>query len=197
METNKDLKKSLSREAERMHAKEPAHRRAALFQFFYTIIFAFFLAIILHTFVFQVTMVKGSSMSPTFVERERVFVEKISYKFVSPKRKQVVIARYKPDGDQVIKRIIGLPGDYVEVHDGVLLVNGHPIEESYWDGDIVVGNNFGVSLVPEGHVFLVGDNRNNSDDSRNYLVNTIPQEQIVGHVTGIIWPFNRIGGYPQ
>jgi len=135
-------------------------------------------------------------MQPTFWTGERVFTEKISYMFRDPKRYEVVVARYYPDSDQVIKRIIGVPGDTVEIRNGIIYINDAQLDESaYWNDIISYYGEMPPVIVPEKHVFLIGDNRNNSYDGRE--VGPTPYEQIVGHVAFRIWPLNRFGGFEK
>lgn len=190
------LLKELRNQAESLHAHEPAYQRAAWLDTLLMLIVAVLVALSINQFVFQIIRVEGPSMQPTFWTGERVFTEKISYTFREPRRKEVVVARYFPDSDQVIKRVIGLPGDTIEIRNGVIYINDDILDESaYWHDIISYYNEMPPVVIPEKHVFLIGDNRNNSYDSRE--VGPVPYNQIVGHVAFRIWPLNRIGRFPQ
>ena len=113
----------------------------------------------------------------------------------NPQRFDVVICRYPGRGDtNFVKRVVGLPGDTVEVRDGWLYVNGTRYDEPYISDQYRGGwlNTFGPCTVPEGEYFVMGDHRNNSNDSRS--VGTIPRSSIIGHVRCVLFPFGEIRG---
>jgi signal peptidase I len=176
---------------------------------------AFGLAFLLRTFVLQVFYIPSASMRPTLVEDDRIVVEKLSYRFGDPSRGDVVVFagedRFSTtvnesgvqrvirgvgqflgvvpvDARDLVKRIIGLPGDVVELHDGVVSVNGVELDEPY----AALDNDDGRWEVPEGQVFVMGDNRSNSADSRSSL-GFVDMDDIVGRAIVKIWPFDRAG----
>jgi len=129
-------------------------------------------------------------MEPTLQNGERVMVEKISYRFRAPKRGEIVIIKNPlKRRDIYIKRVVGLPGDSIEVKNGCIFINGVLLDEDYIAEPLnswYSGNFF----VPEGHVFVLGDNRNHSDDSRR--IGPIPYNDVVGRVVLVYWPFEKI-----
>lgn len=144
-------------------------------------------------------IIRQSSMQPNFEEGQRVLVNKIIYRFRDPQRGDVVILRPPPTAEQsaipFIKRIIGLPGDTVEVRDGVVRINGVALNEPY----VKNRPTYTVALtkIPKGEYFVLGDNRNNSNDS--HFGWTVPRANIIGKAWISIWPPDRWGlvlGHP-
>lgn len=143
-------------------------------------------------FVAQSFLVNGSSMEPTLSDGQRLLVDKITYRLRPPARGEIIVFHYPADPKRkFIKRVVGLPGDVVQIRGSRLFLNGEPVEEPYINGPIL--ESFGPVRVPEGHVFVLGDNRNNSDDSRYPDVGPVPMELIVGVARVVYWPPNRIG----
>lgn len=132
--------------------------------------------------------VDGSSMLPTLHNGEFVLVNRIAYRFEPPQRGDIVVFHYPPDPSQdLIKRVIGLPGEEVTIQDGVVRVNGEPLVEPYISEPPLYA---GTWLVPEGHLFVLGDNRNDSSDSHSWGM--LPYENIVGKAVLIYWPFENL-----
>jgi len=135
--------------------------------------------------------VKGASMEPTFFDHEYLVVDEISYRFKDPVRGEVVVFRYPKDPKQFfIKRIIGLPGETIQITDGEVYINGELIEEPYLDEDTLTKQERLVTLQPD-ELYVLGDNREFSLDSR--IFGPLPQEFIVGRTWIRGWPFNKIG----
>ncbi len=159
--------------------------------FFRDIVITIILAVVIF-FALQFTVgnfvVIGSSMQPSFYQGERVIATKLAYKLHDPERGDVIIFR-PPQGmeEDLIKRIIGLPGDVVEVKDGVVYVNNQPLDEPYIKSP--PSYNYPTEIVPEGQYWVLGDNRNNSNDSHTGW--TVPREDIIGKAWLIIWPPDR------
>ncbi len=155
------------------------------------------LAALIIAFVAQSFLVEGSSMEPSLHHGQRLLVEKVTYRFTEPKRGQVVVFRYP--GDQrrkFIKRVIGLPGDEIAIKNGFLYVNGLRLDENYINGPTYgtySAPTFGPVLVPEGHYFVLGDNRRNSDDSRYPDVGFVPKKNLIGRALVVYWPLGQIG----
>jgi len=158
-------------------------------------------------FVAQRTIVKGSSMEPTLVgtdenDQDKVgdnlIVDKISYRFSEPERFEIIVFPYKLDNGQLlIKRIIGLPGETVEIReDGFIYINGEQLKEGYGK-EIINSNHLGAVEYPivlgKDEYFVLGDNRNNSSDSRYPMVGNVHKDDIVGRAFFRIWPFSKIG----
>ena len=131
-------------------------------------------------------------MVPTLEIGDRVFVNKFIYRFSEPERGDVVVFRSAEDGDEeLIKRVVGLPGDSIEVRDGVLFVNGERREEPYLNRRFPDSGFYGPTTVPPNHLFMMGDNRPNSRDSRFF--GPVPFENIEGEAFVIFWPPSHIG----
>ncbi|HEY8496808.1 MAG TPA: signal peptidase I [Limnochordales bacterium] len=144
------------------------------------------------TFVAQSFLVQGSSMEPTLVDGQRLLVDKITYRLREPRRGEIIVFHYPADPRRkFIKRVIGLPGDEVLIAGQRLILNGRPVEEPYVLGPM--RGVFGPMTVPPGHVFVLGDNRNNSDDSRYPDVGPVPMELVVGLARLAYWPPGRVG----
>ena len=137
-----------------------------------SIIVAVALAFCIRTFIVEPYMVEGSSMYPTLVNHERLLVNKFTYFVSDPQKGEIIVFRYpKDESRDFIKRVIATAGDTVEMRSGKVLVNGTEIDEHYtWKEDPKGPNlsDYRKSVVPEGHIFVLGDNRNNSEDSRAF-----------------------------
>lgn len=167
--------------------------KAQVREFAESVIIAVVLAVFIITFVAQSFVVQGRSMFPTLHDGERLFVNKFIYRFQEPKRGDIVV--FSPQGDpgkKYIKRVMGLPGDRVEIRlDGTLYINGNLIKEDYIAAKARYG--FGDYVVPEEHIFVLGDNRNHSTDSRDRMrVGDVPYDSISGKAFWVYWPLNRI-----
>ena len=136
--------------------------------------------------VIQPTLVYGQSMEPSLHDNERVIVDKVSYHIGLPSRGDIVVFPVESEPLPLIKRVIGLPGDAIEVRDGRVWVNGVALNEPYVSGP--TAGNTPVVHVPEGSVFVMGDNRapGGSLDSRR--LGPIPLSQLVGRARLAIWP---------
>jgi signal peptidase I len=137
-------------------------------------------------FVAEPLRVTSVSMEPTLRAGDQLLVDKVFYRFASPRRNDLIIFPQPGNGQLVVKRIVGLPGDAVALEDGVLTVNGHPRHEPYVDQRTVDSVYFGPETVPDDKVFVMGDNRGDSIDSRSY--GPVEVEAIVGRVLWRIWP---------
>ena len=140
-------------------------------------------------------LVEGPSMSPNLADSEFLIVNKLSYLTDDPQRGDVIVFRSprNPDED-LVKRVIGLPNDEVEVRGGQVYVNGHLVDESsYFRGPI--GRDTPARRVPEDAYFVMGDNRLQSRDSRD--IGTVPRASIVGQVWLVYWPPGKFGILPD
>lgn len=175
---------------------------------------AFGVALLIKTFALQAFFIPSASMEPTLREGDRVLVEKIGYLVGEPHRGQVIVFEKDivgvlpiepeeglltdivdalkglfgfPDGttQDFIKRVMAVGGDTIEGKDGQVFVNGVQAEESYLPAGVETSV-FGPITIPEGYVFVMGDNRGNSDDSRSF--GPVPEDRIVGHAFVLIWP---------
>ena len=147
-------------------------------------------------YVGQRTQVSGSSMEYTLSDGDNLIVDKISYRFYEPERFDIIVFPFQQEEDTYyIKRIIGLPGETVQIgEDGTILINGMELEES--SGREVIQEP-GAAAEPltlrEGEYFVLGDNRNASSDSRDPSVGMIQREDIVGRAWLRIYPFDKVG----
>ncbi len=150
-----------------------------------TVLIALVLAFLVRTFVVESFMVDGRSMQPTLQHHERLFVNKLVYRIGSPERGDIIVFRYPKDPSRdFIKRVIGLPGDEIEIRRGVLYVNGEVYPESYIMEEDPRG--YLPAEIPEGEYFVMGDNRRNSEDSRFF--GTVPIANIKGKALLVYWP---------
>lgn len=147
--------------------------------------------ILLKAFVFTTIRVNGNSMYPTLKNKDLMILDKISYRFKDIKRNDIVVV--KTNNDKLIKRVIGLPGEKIKYQNNKLYINEKEFKDIVdWtvtnDFDI---KDFGVSKIPDGYYFVMGDNRTDSVDSR--MLGLISKEDIMGHATFTIYPFSRFG----
>ena len=157
------------------------------------------LAWLIITFVGQRTSVIGSSMSPTLADGDNLIVDKISYRFREPSRYDIIVFPYRyEENTYYIKRIIGLPGETVEIREGQVYINGSLLEEDYGNARM---ENAGTAAEPirlgEDEYFVLGDNRNHSEDSRYPKVGLIHRADIVGRAWIRIWPLSSFGWIPH
>lgn len=151
------------------------------------------IALGLRFFVFEFIRVSGSSMQPTLYSNEYLFVEKVTYYFSPPERGDIIICSYPDSTDSFVKRVIGLPGDVIQIKNGILYINGTP-NSDYYKGYINILPVPNPVTVPPGCVYVMGDNRNDSTDSRDPSVGPIPDNKILGKALFVIWPVDKIHG---
>lgn len=154
---------------------------------------------VLHQFVGQKVTVEGSSMNPTLENEDTLWVDKIRYKFSDPKRFDVIVFPYRKGSDILfIKRIIGLPGETVQIDDGNIYINGQLLKEDY-GMSVIQDPGVASSKVVLAHdeYFVLGDNRNNSNDSRKSDVGNIKRENIMGKAVFRITPFDKFGDFDK
>lgn len=142
-------------------------------------------------FVAEPFGITTDSMGPTLRAGDSVLAAKLAYRLAEPRRGDVVLFEAPDGGAPTIKRVVGIPGDTVAVRDGVLFVNGEKTREDYVDYNLTDSTFFGPTNVPEGRVFVMGDNRSNSLDSRSY--GPVPEADLLGEVSLRAWPLNRAG----
>jgi signal peptidase I len=184
-----------------------------------TVAMALFLSFGIRTFVAEARYIPSSSMEPTLLINDRLIIEKMSYRFHEPKRGDVVVFAPTPAlaengyNEAFIKRIIGVPGDEVQLKDGQVLIENNPLKENYTSGDktdlaypryldgITIENKSicgdqepflsGVVTIPEDSYLVLGDNRANSYDSRCWGL--VPKDKIIGRAFVRFWPPQRVG----
>ena len=152
----------------------PAARAALILALSLALVFG-----VVRPFGAEAFRVSSGSMAPTLRAGDHVLVDKLAYRIGDPRRGDLVAFRGVGDG-VMIKRAVGLPGDTVAVRDGVLHVNGGRVAEPYVNRELNESNFFGPERVPEGHVFVMGDRRGNSEDSR--LFGPVRREDLIGRV---------------
>jgi signal peptidase I len=146
------------------------------------------LALVVHLFLAQATIVFGKSMEPNLLERQRLIIDKISYRLHPPRRNDIIVLS-KPEMDEMlVKRIVGLPGETIEIYKGVVYIDGEPLLEPF-------PHNIGAYSMPPTTLgplsyFVLGDNRDNSNDSRSF--GPVKREHILGRVWLRYWPFNQV-----
>lgn len=166
----------------------PEPTSGGLRRFFLDVLETVLLAVVLFLGINAVSArirVESISMQPTLYAGDFVIVNKMAYKVGSPGRGDVIVFHYPPDPERepYIKRVIGLPGDEVQVGGGAVVVNGSPLREPY----IKAAPNYeGTWHVPEGFLFVLGDNRNNSSDSHSWGM--VPLENVIGKAEVVYWP---------
>ena len=155
-----------------------------------TIIPAVVIALVINLFLAQATQVLGQSMEPNLHTSQRVVVEKVTYRFIhGPRRGDIVVLDLPSQEEMLIKRVVGLPGETIEVKSGQVYIDGDLLEESWpiHPG----GGSYGPRVIPPLHVFVLGDNRGASNDSRSF--GPVPIECIVGRAWFSYWPVQYIG----
>ena len=154
------------------------------------------LTFLIVTYVGQRTKVIGSSMEPMLEDGDNLIVDKISYRFEEPRRFDIIVfpLRYE-EKTYYIKRIIGLPGETVYIDEsGAVYINGEVLKESYGKETIIdPGRAFEPVVLGEDEYFVMGDNRNNSSDSRDPVVGNIHRDEFIGKAWMRIWPLDKLG----
>ncbi|MEM7344309.1 MAG: signal peptidase I, partial [Chloroflexota bacterium] len=163
-----------------------------------TIVPAVLIALLINLFLAQATRVYGQSMEPNLHSDQRLIVEKLSYNaylqqylgFNGPERGDIVVIRIPTQGNELlIKRVMALPGDTISIQNGQVSVNGVALQEPYIAGGRTAGS-YGPTTVPPLHIFVLGDNRDFSNDSRNF--GTVPLKNVVGRAWFSYWPIDQI-----
>lgn len=166
------------------------NKNSELLEWIKAILMAIVVAFIIRTFLIENVEVNQISMNPTFYEGDRVIISKLSYKFNEPELGDIIVFTPPNQKQPYIKRVIGVGGDTVAIKDGKLYINGNVIDEPYIQEEMT--QDFDQVHVPEGTVFVMGDNRNYSKDSRNPSVGFIPIENIWGKVKFRYWPLSKM-----
>jgi len=165
----------------------------AFFDWIVVIAVALLVAFVVRTFVIAHFVVEGESMYSTLDTGDRVFVNKLSYRMHDPNRGDVVVLHQITGASErdLIKRVIGLPGETVEVRNCNVLIDGRVLNEPYLDPEVVTPTDCGgdyslQGVVPDDHVFVMGDNRGGSQDSR--AIGPISEDDLVGRAFVVFWP---------
>ncbi|OWZ84208.1 signal peptidase I [Natranaerobius trueperi] len=161
-----------------------------IFEWVKSLLVAVVLAFLIRFFVVEIFLVEGQSMSPTLADSQRLVVNKFIYRLDDPDREDIIVFEYDEDKD-FIKRVVGLPGEKIEIADGNVYINGDRVKENYQTKK--VNDNYGPEKIPDEKYFVLGDNRNNSMDSRSPSVGFIHEEQIKGKAFFVFWPLDQLG----
>ncbi|HSL59541.1 MAG TPA: signal peptidase I [Acidimicrobiales bacterium] len=180
--------------AERRHRQRRSPLRSLL-EWVAVIGGALIVALVIRTFLFQAFYIPSESMLPTLQESDRVLVNKLSYDLHGVNRGDIVVFGRPPNEPpseipDLIKRVIATGGETVEGRDGRIWIDGRPLEEPYLSDGVTTAT-FDPVEVPEDHVFVMGDNRGNSRDSR--VFGPVPEDIIVGRAFVRVWPVSRLG----
>jgi signal peptidase I len=155
-----------------------------------TVVPAVAIALAINIFLAQATQVLGQSMEPTLHSSQRVVVEKVTYRFLhGPRRGDIVVIDLPGQTDMLIKRVVGLPGEAVEVRGGQVYIDGELLDEPWVASSS--GGNYGPKTIPPLHIFVLGDNRGASNDSRSF--GPVKIEYVVGHAWFSYWPLEHVG----
>jgi len=166
-----------------------------LMEWTFVIVLALLLALITRAFLFRVTRVTGYSMVPTLNHGDVLILNRLTYVFSSPSVGDIVAFPYPEDpSEYFIKRVIAAPGDIVNLVDGQVFVNGELLDDAFSDAPIRSMGNVDFPLtIEEGRFFVLGDNRNNSQDSRYTTVGNVYGSDMLGRVLVRVWPFSSFG----
>ena len=201
-------------EAEQTPAEEP--KRSFLSELPFLLLAALVVAVVIKTFVVQPFYIPSGSMIPTLLIDDRVMVSKVNYLWGDPERGDVIVFEnpYAPEldesfpeavvrstlealgirtsaNDDLIKRVVALGGETIEIRDNTLFIDGVPLDEPYLQPGVAMGN-FGPRVIAPDELFMMGDNRNESSDGR--VFGPIPRDDVIGKAVFRIWPLDRLGG---
>ena len=168
-----------------------------IFEWIMVFVVAGALAFVVRTFIFEPVRVDGASMMYTLEDGEFMIATKFDYLLGDPERFDIVICNYPntSDGMYRVKRVIGMPDETIELRAGELYVDGKHVEQNF---DMTPNEAyFGPYTVPPGHYFVIGDNRNNSKDSRSAMVGPLSRNMIKGHVRAVVFPFGNFRLMPD
>lgn len=204
------------RAAARVHGEKTDATRAFWKELPVLIVVALVVAVLIKTFLVQAFYIPSASMRDTLLEGDRVMVNKLAYRFGDPGRGDVIVfdspLEERVDGESVlgavvrnvgealglstpdtalIKRVIAIGGDTIEIRDNTVLINGGETVEPYLTREVRMAD-YGPEQIPDGHVFVMGDNRNQSEDSRRF--GPVSEEDIIGRAFIRVWPPSRWGG---
>jgi len=178
---------------ERRLQREKKKRKAGVAELILTAVVAFVLVFgFVRPYVVEAYRIPTERMVPTLEVGDRVLANKFVYHFTEPERRDIVVFDSVEEGDDqtLIKRVVGVAGDEIQVQGGVLYVNGEEQEELYLNDADQSRGFYGPTVVPEGHIFVMGDNRDNSADSR--VFGPLPLENLKGEAFMRFWPISKI-----
>lgn len=170
---------------------DPAKKNSFFMEILQSLLVAAVLAFLIHTFIMQNFRIPSGSMEPTLQIQDYIFASKLAYRLDEPKRGDIVVFKYPKDTSRYfVKRLIAVGGETVAIKDSELYIDGELVPEDYLPQGLRFGS-YGPVTVPEGNYLMLGDNRNNSSDSRDW--GFVPRNLIVGKEIFIYWPPDRIG----
>jgi signal peptidase I len=153
---------------------------------------ALFVSFFIIVFIYQPVKVEGGSMEPGLEDQERIFINKLVYRWESIGRGDIIVFRYPRDPRKsFIKRVIGIPGDRVRISYGHVYLNDKPIEEDYVPTEFVDSRSYPETVIPPGAYFVLGDHRSMSNDSREF--GPVPRTYIYGKAVFGYWPMDKMG----
>ncbi|NLV74104.1 MAG: signal peptidase I [Chloroflexi bacterium] len=179
-----------------MDSNQPAgvKTRSWLNELLEALIPALIIVFLVNAFGVQATRVEGESMVPNLHNNERLIIEKVSFWVRAPIRGDIVVINPPQRGSEpLIKRVVGLPGETISIHDGQVYINDQPLDEPYLSQP--TNGSMPPQLVPEGYVFVMGDNRGASNDSRAF--GPVAQHEVIGRAWLRYWPLNAAGVIPH
>jgi len=193
-----DTTQEQSRREWRGSQERPPRKGGGILEFIVILAISFALVfLVIRPFVVEAFYIPSESMVHTLEVGDRVLTNKFIYRFTEPDRGDILVFKSVEGGNlknraDLIKRVVGVPGDTIEVQKGKLFVNGEPQNEPYVnEATVEFQGPYGPKKVPEGYVFMMGDNRGNSSDSR--VFGPVPYENIEGGAFLRFWPLNRFG----
>jgi len=179
-------------------------KKNEVFEWIKAIVIAIIFVVAIRTYILTPVLVDGASMMPTFEDGDKVIVNKISKKMKKYERFEVIVFEAM-ENKNYIKRVIGLPGEHIAYKDDLLYVNGEPFAEPYLEEfknklidngtlteDFTLESYTGELAIPDGYVFVLGDNRRNSSDSRDPRVGLISLNKVIGKADFRFYPFDKI-----
>ncbi|WP_127585750.1 signal peptidase I [Paenibacillus koleovorans] len=193
-----ELEEGVVRDESGAKRAKPSKAKNEAWEWAKALFIALGLVYVIRLFIFAPFIVDGESMEPNFQDKERIIVNKILYNIREPKRGEVVVFHATEDKDY-IKRIIALPGEAIRVQGDNVYINGQLLDEPYLKeavdkahqaGKNYNDRNYQETVVPEGSIFVMGDNRSNSSDSR--IIHAIPFDKVVGRADLIFWPIGEL-----
>ena len=195
---NQDKRQEKEVTVNRRAAKEVAAEKfdpvKELFNFLTSFVVAVAIAMLLQRFIIINANIPSGSMENTIMTGDRVIGNRLAYLFGGPKRGDIVIFKYPDDERQLfVKRVIGMPGETVVIEDANIYIDGVLLEENYLKDTWVVDAGPYTYVVPENSYFVMGDNRNNSKDSRYWKNTYVQEDQLLGEAVFCYWPFDNFG----
>lgn len=171
--------------------KRPKRWTKELRDWFTAIAVAVVLSLLIQNYAFAQVQVFNISMQNTLVEGQRLFEDKLSYHITTPKRGEIVIINSREENRNLVKRVIALSGETIDFRDGAVYINDEKLDETYTKGQTFPNNFKTPYVVPADHVFVLGDNRERSEDSRAF--GAVSYSEIDGRILFRVWPLNKFG----